>query len=345
MLIMRPIQTDDLDQLVELASMTSFGLTSLPKDRQLLRRRIEESEHAFRKNPAKPGGELYLFVMEDVENHLLVGTSSIVSKIGGFEPFYAYRLETEFYESTMLNVKKKIQTLHLIREHNGPTEIGSLFLRPSHRHSGNGRLLALSRFLFMAQHRERFEETVIAEMRGVIDERGQSDFWDALGRKFFNIDFPDADYFSVVDKRFIAELMPTHPIYVALLSPAAQQVIGQVHGHTRPALNMLQNEGFQFADMVDIFEAGPIVSCHRDEIRAVRDAGIGEIAELSNSPMETPPFVISRTQDGFRAAMGALTAIDDKRVKLERRTAEALDVKVGDTVRYVTIHPPKTSSE
>ena len=50
---------------------------------------------------------------------------------------------------------------------------------------------------------------MIAEMRGVIDDQGRSAFWDAVGKHFFEIDFPKADYLSMVNKKFIADLMPT----------------------------------------------------------------------------------------------------------------------------------------
>src|SRR5262249_2187424 len=158
------------------------------KDAKLLRKRIRESLRGFEHlaDEDAPKGETYLFVLEDIENHKVVGTCGVVSKVGGFEPFYAYRVETSVPESNQLNVRNEIGTLPLVEEHDGPCEIGSLFLSPSYRKDGNGRLLSLSRFLFMAEHREYFDPVVIAEMRGVVDDQGQSPFWDALGRHFFD---------------------------------------------------------------------------------------------------------------------------------------------------------------
>ena len=40
MLLIRPIHTDDLDQLHHLTMLSSFGLTNLPKDRELLAKHI-----------------------------------------------------------------------------------------------------------------------------------------------------------------------------------------------------------------------------------------------------------------------------------------------------------------
>ena len=65
MVVVRPVIMDDLDALAELAGLAGVGLTTLPKDRALLAKRIEASETSFRKFVDRPGGESYLFVMED----------------------------------------------------------------------------------------------------------------------------------------------------------------------------------------------------------------------------------------------------------------------------------------
>src|SRR5882724_1205821 len=137
MILIRPVDTADLDALVELASDAGFGLTTLPHDRELLRKRILKSQRSFRDMGDSPAGETYLFVAEDVSSRRVVGTSGIVSKVGGFQPFYAYRLENSLHQSEILGVHKEIRTLHLVAEHNGPSEIGSLFLAPDFRRDSN----------------------------------------------------------------------------------------------------------------------------------------------------------------------------------------------------------------
>src|SRR5690606_31888846 len=125
--VIRPVRLGDLDALLDLSRLTGFGLTTLPRDRTLLQRRIRESNRAFsRADDDPPGGEAFLFVMEDQASGEIVGTTGVASKVGGFEPFYAYKLETTVQESKTLGVRKEIQTLHLVTEHNGPCEIGSL---------------------------------------------------------------------------------------------------------------------------------------------------------------------------------------------------------------------------
>jgi len=337
MLVIRPVTMDDLDALMELATLTGFGLTTLPKDRDFLTKRITKSLRSFRDMGDQPAGECYLFVLEDPSVHKVVGTCGIVSKVGGFEPFYVYRIERAIYESAYLGIAKEIPLLHLVSEHNGPCEIGSLFLSPEYRKDGNGRLLSLSRFLFMAQWPQCFDPMVIAEMRGVIDEQGRSAFWDALGRHFFDIEFPKADYLSLINKRFIADLMPKHPIYIPLLPAEAQAVIGQPHGQTRPALRILQAEGFKINGMVDIFEAGPVVTCPLNEIRTVRESRPAPIARvIEDAQINGPSCIISNTRQEFRACRCAVE-MDNQGAVIGKQCAEALQVSIGDQLRFAPL--------
>src|ERR1041385_1708619 len=69
MLMIRPVRQSDLDSLMDLAALTGFGLTTLPRDRELLAERIDDSEQSFRRMAQRPRGECYLFVMEDTTNH------------------------------------------------------------------------------------------------------------------------------------------------------------------------------------------------------------------------------------------------------------------------------------
>lgn len=334
-MIIRPVNEGDLDDIVALAHEASFGLTTLPRDRELLAERIADAQSGMSKIAQKPRGERYLFVMEDTESGRVVGTSGIVSKVGGFEPFYAYKIETKVTESKTLSVRKELQTLHLVSEHNGPCEIGSLFLSPSCRRGGLGRLLSLSRFLFIADHSNLFDPIVIAELRGVIDEDGQSPFWEALGRHFFDVDLPTADYQSVVNKQFITDLMPIHPIYIHLLPRNAQAVIGKVHPNTEPALKFLNEQGFTFNGMVDIFEAGPVVSCERDKISTVANSRLARVCDITDNIDGTDSIVCNAQRD-FRACKGKVV-IGGEGVVVQSVTAQALALGEGDRLRYLPI--------
>lgn len=337
--LIRPVEMDDLSQLLDLAGKAGFGLTSLPGDPEILEKRVKQSVRNFSVDIDEPGGELYMFVMEDTDHAQVVGTSCIVSKVGGFQPFWAYRIENTVHESQELGIRKEIPTLHLVTEHSGPSEIGGLFLSPDHRRRGTGRLLSLFRFLFMQDRPERFERTIIAEMRGRVDENGHSPFWEALGRHFFDMEFPKADYLSVKNKRFIADLMPRCPIYIPLLPDEAAAVIGKVHDDTRPALRMLQKEGFQISGMVDIFEAGPIISCRLEKVRIVRESVTAKVGEISEEIKAEIPMIVTNQADPFRATMSSVAVTGEANVALPTDVASVLGVTIGDSVRYAPLKP------
>ena len=148
MLIVRCVREEDLDSLFDLIQKSEFGLTTLKISKDELESRIERSLFALSQKDARPAGQPYVFVMEDLSNGRLVGTSAIYSKTGGFEPLYSYEIQKSIHASEELGVRKEIDTLHLSALHDGPTEIGSLFLSPDYWGGGHGRLLSMSRFCF-----------------------------------------------------------------------------------------------------------------------------------------------------------------------------------------------------
>lgn len=337
-MIVRPVTESDIDAVVELSAQADFGLTTLPSDVDYLTTRINRARRAFADIPDEPGGESYFFVLEDPLSGKLLGTSGIVSRVGGFEPFYAYELRTAVRESEKLGVKRKVPVLHLSAQHDGPCEICSLFLAPSHRKGGLGALLSQTRFLFMAEYPEAFADTVIAELRGVSDSSGTAPFWEGVGRHFFEIDFPKADWLSIIDKSFIAELMPTDPIYVPLLHTDVQAVIGQVHPNTEAALHILEVEGFTRTCHVDIFDAGPVVSCPLADIRSVRQSIAATVVDLLSEDQvdDTVTAIVCRPGGAdFRSTLGAVRGKENGEVELSDRCAGLLNVGVGDRVRYI----------
>jgi arginine N-succinyltransferase len=336
MFIIRPIEQKDLDGLMALLEKSGHGLTSLPKDPEVLKKRIRISERSFLHREDGPGGEDYLFVMEELFTGRIVGVCAIISKIGGFEPYYFYRVEKTHHESKSIHVKNDVTSLHFHFIHNGPAEICSLYLHPDFRNAQNGRFLSLSRFLFIAENRKYFEDQVIAEMRGMVNDSGHSPFWDAVGKNFFKIDFPTADYLYVKNKRFIEELMPKYPIISNLLPEDAQYVIGRVHPNTEPAKRILEQEGFRFSGLVGIFEPGPVLIAEVDNIRAIKESVIGEITEIADKTFKSEMFIISRTKGHFRSALGGVVKLKSGGYKISGVTAAALKLRLGDKIRFVS---------
>lgn len=269
-MIIRPVAMPDLPALQEIALESGPGFTSLVDDRDFLAQKIQRSMTSFARNVKVAGDENYLFVLEDPETRTIMGTTGIEASVGTQRPLYHYRCRQVVHHSPELKLLRRLNVLDMCHHYVGCSEICTLFLRPQFRRAHAGKLLSRVRFLFMAQHPQRFAETVIAEMRGVVDAKGQSPFWNWLREHFVDLDFDTVTRMvGTGDNALIADLMPRHPLYTHLMDESARAVIGQVHDNTRPALNMLEAEGFRHTGYVDPFDGGPTVEAKLADIRTV----------------------------------------------------------------------------
>ncbi|MBU2978630.1 arginine N-succinyltransferase [Alteromonas sp. C1M14] len=342
MYIIRPISAQDYSALHQVAVESGVGFTSLPVNETLLRNKISRAEAAFSSTVNAPGNQSYLFVLEDTTTNTVVGTTGIEAAVGLDDAFYHYHVGKVVHASRELNIHNTVDILSVCNDYTGVTEICTLFLREQARGGINGRFLSKIRFLFMMEHRERFSETIIAEMRGVNDEQGRSPFWAWLEEHFFSLDFPTADYLTGIgNKRFIAELMPKYPIYVNLLSKEAQAVIGKVHDKTRPALQLLQEEGFGYRGYVDIFDAGPTVEANLSHIRTAQASRKLPVVIDDQTAAQGGQtcYIINTSVKDFRAVATDLAVSETNNVAvISRQAAKALNINDGDMVRFAPIH-------
>ncbi|WP_151173502.1 arginine N-succinyltransferase [Pseudoalteromonas ruthenica] len=338
MMILRPIQQDDYQDLLIMAEESGHGFTSLPLNEELLQNKIARSVQSFAKPTEKAGDEGYLFVLEDSETGEIAGTCGIEAAVGLDDAFYHYHLSKVIHSSRTLGVYKAVDILTLCNDYTGATELCTLFLKEKYRQKYNGKLLSKSRMLFINQHRQRFADTVIAEMRGVSDENGDSPFWQWLEEHFFSMDFPTADYLTGIGQKvFIAELMPKYPIYVNLLSKEAQQVVGEVHSNTRPAIELLKSEGFTFNGYVDIFDAGPTVEAKVDNIRTIANSSLREVV-IADNPGEQAVLVANQGLQDYRAVVIECEYNDgEQHITLSQATADALKIKAGERVSVAAL--------
>lgn len=335
MIIVRPIEPGDREAYERFAFSAELGIINLPKNPKLLDKKIQNSLNSFQKEVAKPGDEEYVFVLEDLKTGEVGGTCAIAAKTGVHQPTYFYRLETVYLHSSRPEASKEMRILSPVTYTNGPSEICALYLQPHFRQEGLGKLLSLSRFLFIASNPNRFENTIMAEMRGLIDKNDFSPFWEHLGRKFFDIEFIDLMRLQENGREFAADILPRWPIYVSLLPSAAQDVIGKTHIHTKPALNMLNKEGFRFTGDVDIFDGGPIVQAKTEEIRSITFSYVVQVESITHEEIEDGDIqIISCLRNDFRACYSKIKSRGNDQIAISRQTADALRVKEGDAVRY-----------
>ncbi|MFG0263082.1 MAG: arginine N-succinyltransferase, partial [Novipirellula sp. JB048] len=180
MWILRAVRIADLNALHDMVAASTRGLTSLQLTLDQLHDRIEHSEFAFSRSGPSPQGEPYVLVLVNQQTGEMAGTSTVYAKSGGYQPFYAYRLIETEHISAQLGLRQIRQSLRLTRIHDGPTEIGSLFLRGAYRGHGFGRWLSMARFALIAMRPHRFADRVIAEMRGKATADGKVPFFEAL---------------------------------------------------------------------------------------------------------------------------------------------------------------------
>jgi arginine N-succinyltransferase len=327
-LLFRHAKDTDLDAIHALTKESGFGLTTLPKDRALLRARLAHATASWQAISPPPDNAYYLFVLEDCATGALIGTSAIDAQIGQTSPFYAYKL------SKRKKTLHEVALLNLVNDHQGHTELCTLYLAPAYRKDACGAFLSRARFLFMSQYPALFSETIIAEMRGITTTDGHSPFWDALGYHFFHISFLEADKLTLsTDKQFIADSMPEHPIYINLLSKAAQSVIGKAHPSTVPAMQLLIREGFYYNNYVDIFDAGPLLESPLSHIKTVQLSDTYTF-ESTQDTMSPHVYMLSNTKPNFRATKAhALLNIEKKTCILTPETSTILNLKPGDSVR------------
>jgi arginine N-succinyltransferase len=332
----RPATGDDFRAIYQMAKLTGGGFTNLPPDRGTLIAKLDRSEKSFARQDDGQTGDMYMFVLEDPKTGLVRGTCQVFGQVGVIQPFYSYHLSTLTQTSPELGKTFRNQLLTLTTDLEGCSEVGGLFLHPELRAGGWGSLLARSRYLFMKLHRARFGERTLAELRGVMDASGHCPFWDGLAGRFFGMSFPEADEFNAVHgTRFIADLMPRTPIYVALLAESAQAVIGQPHPSGRAALRMLEEEGFYFDRYVDVFDGGPTVSIDTDDIRTIRESKLETVCEIAEGG-KTKAMVGSGRLKDFRACCASVRKLPKKGVAIDPQAAELLEVEVGDEILVVS---------
>ncbi len=333
---MRASRLSDLEHLYEMAKLTGGGFTNLPADRDALSAKLETSAEAFSNTSDELVDETFVLVLENVETGAVRGTCQLMTQVGQRWPFYSYRLNTLTQYSQELDRTVRAELLSLVTDLEGASEVGGLFLHPNERAGGLGLLLARSRYLFIAMHRARFADRVLAELRGIIDERGGSPFWDGVAGRFFGMGFQEADYFNAINgNQFIADLMPKHPVYVAMLDEEAKKVIGLPHPTGRAAMRMLEKEGFAFEGYVDIFDGGPTMLARTDSVISVAESSQSKISNIDLEAGEKAIFATGSLSD-FRACYGARALDNDGNVSVDSASADTLDVSTGDTVWSVS---------
>lgn len=363
MFLIRQGKPTDLDVLIKLAKMVHF--INLPADKDVIADKLRWSAASFRAvrhdEPAKDtssmaevsslGGAagsspLFMFIAEDLDTHNIVGTSTIVSKMGcPGAPNVAMKLRKREFFSDDLQSGTTHVTAQVVLDESGPTEFGGLIVGPSFRRHPLkvGKQLSLVRFHYLGLHRERFQDRVVAELMAPLTIDGHNTFWEYFGRRFINLTYDEADRFCQKSREFMISLLPREEIYLTLLPPAARALVGKVGKDTIPARRMLEQLGFVHRNIIDPFDGGPHLEAKTDDITLVKETRRVELAEpfkdercdgagfVSFDEPATGPEQFRCVWTDFKLTKGSLA--------ITAHAMQALGVDAGATVGFTPVMP------
>ena len=338
MLLLRDAQKSDLPSLARLAEV--LNTVNLPNDERALAKIIDRSVRSFSGKIRDPLERMYVFVAEDLRSRRVIGTSMVIAQHGTREsPCTFFEVsEREHYSST-LDRHFRHGVLSLGYHFDGPTEIGGLVVDPEERGGEEkpGKQLAFVRFVYMAAFRDRFRDTVLAELMPPLTKDGRSAFWEAFGKRFTDLDYQTADKKSRENKEFIQQLFPPVDVYATLFSESVQRVLGKVGPDTEPVRRMLEAIGFRYAHRIDPFDGGPHYEARLEEVTLVRQY---RRAKLAEEPLERDGeerLVAAIRSEGrvrFRAVRTS-ARLDGESVRIPARAREVLEAEPGERLHLV----------
>ncbi|MHB8420282.1 MAG: arginine N-succinyltransferase [Myxococcales bacterium] len=337
MFVIRDVQRHDLEGLEKLAAV--LNSVNLPDDPKVLEGLVDKSIKSFSSRIRLPLERQYLFVLEESRTGRLIGTSMIIAQHGTREAPHAYfEVSSREHYSATLDKHFKHVVLSIGYNYEGPTEIGGLVVDPSYRGQGKpGKQLSYARFLFIAMHRRKFRERVLAELLPPLLPDGRSLLWEACGRKFTGLSYHDADGLSRQNKEFIKELFPQSDIYTTLFHERVQKVIGKVGSDTEPVQRMLERIGFKYVERIDPFDGGPHFEAEVKDVSLVRDYRSARLAEQDlgiDFEQRLVAFERAAGKNRFRAVR-APCRLDGDEAAIPTEAREALGASAGDRVHVI----------
>jgi arginine N-succinyltransferase len=342
MYVVRPVELADIGALEGMAAVTMPGVHTLPRTREKIAASVERSIASFSAHVDIPSEESYLFVLEELETGTIAGTAAIHASAGSNGTYFAFRNDVIQQVSRDLNISHSVHALTLCSELTAYSQLSGFYLRNRETAGLEAALLSRARLLFAVLAPHRFGDRFFVPLAGVTDSEGQSPFWNALGRKFFKMDFLDAERVigGARNRTLIVELMPHYPVYVPLLPGDAQAAMGQIHPSGQLSFNLLTEEGFEADEYIDIFDGGPILQAHKNSLRSFSGSSVRrvETAARGGAPESLVKYAVASNEGDFRAITVTCPPVETGEVVcLPLEAREALKVAPGENVVCVRI--------
>lgn len=331
--VIRAVVTEDEPQLLALAK--HLNTVNLPDDPGTVREIIDTSVRSFSGAIKDPRRREYVFVLEDREEGRIVGSSKIIAQLGRRDaPYIFFDVIIEEKYSPTLDRHFVHTVLRLGHSYEGPTEIGGLIVSPDSRKVPEriGMMISYVRFLFMAMHRGLFRNEVVAELLPPLLSDGTSHLWEALGRRFTDMSYNEADRLSKRNKEFIKSLFPSGDIYASLLARDAQDVIGKVGRETRGVEKMLRRIGFQYCNRIDPFDGGPHFRAALDEVLLVKRSQRMRLGDAAAEGGQRALVGLDLREAPYFRAVASRISVSGDTVNLEPDALSALGAAEGHEV-------------
>lgn len=344
MILLREIQEKDLESLERFSKIPGF--INLPDDRELLLEKIKRSISSFSEQISNKNEAKYIFVAEDMSTGQILGTSMIAAQHGTTDaPHFYFEVDAEEKISETINTGFIHGTLKLKYDTNGPSELGGLVIDPEFRKSDAklGRQISFVRFLYLGMHRQKFKRKLLAELLPPLNTKGLSPLWEAVGRRFTNMDYWEADQLCQKSKEFIFSLFPTGKIYTTFLSAEARNSIGKVGKATEPVLHMLKKIGFAYKNQVDPFDGGPHLWANVEDILPVKKLKtytlISSLEGQSGAVSESGLLCRANLKPGNFKAIAVQVCLVDSKLSISDQKIDAvnkaLGIEVGENVVFM----------
>ena len=348
----------DHDQLVEVAR--HLNSVNLPDSSESIAEIIDHSLRSFNGQITDKRLSEYVFVLEDLEQARVVGTSMVIGQLGRRDaPYIYFDVRSEEKYSSTLDTHFHHTVLRIGYSYNGPTEIGGIVLLPEYRLVPErlGQFLSYVRFLFIAMHRDKFRDEVLAELLPPLQPDGTSLLWEALGRNFTGLSYMEADKLSKKNKEFIKALFPEGDVYASLLPQEAQRVIGEVGQQTKGVEKLLKRIGFRYCERIDPFDGGPHFLANVDDVTlvaasqrmrlvdTVRQTSIPGSGGSSPARQSRDRALVATESPEPPFWKSVLVPFEERAdgLVIEQGAADAIGAKVGDEVMFLPIRVPPSS--
>lgn len=339
--LIRSVREEDLEELFRLSNEVYF--INLPADREILKEKIRLSIDSFSGTVEKFARE-YIFVMENREEQILVGSSMIIARHGNAAcPHMYFELKEIQKYSETIHSGFIHKVLRLKFEDDGPTEIGGLIVSPPYRkHKAKlGRQLSYARFLFIKMKRRWFKNFILSELMPPLTENDESILWEALGRRFTNLSYQEADALSRKNKEFVTSLFPKGDIYTCLLSGEVRDAIGKVGPGAEPVKHMLERIGFRWKEHIDPFDGGPHYWADTDKITIIRETKKCSVAREPLKRRAKDMGLVGFANDNEFRCVQTHYELNRNKPALPKTTWEALALEQGQQVYLMPIEAPQ----